>query len=258
MKPVPPVIFATGLFVLLSAPALLAQENDKIWSGIYSAAQAERGNTAFLKSCSNCHNSTLDGTARAPALRGERFMADWINTNVDTLFTKLRDTMPATYPETVADDVKLDILTYLLQANSFPAGSAELKLDDNELANNQIVKKGAREIPNFSLVATTGCIGRGPGHSWILTNASEPAVTKEETSTEPLPLPPGIQTYLLVSVTAFRPASHQGQKMEARGLLYREPKQNRINLTSLRMLARLPLAFIRLPRGSNDYRNAHL
>jgi len=237
MKPVPPVVFATGLFVLLSAPALLAQENDKIWSGIYSAAQAERGKTAFLKSCSNCHNSTLDGTARAPALRGERFTADWINTNVDTLFTKLRDTMPATYPETVADDVKLDILTYLLQANSFPAGSAELKLDDKELANIQIVKKGAHEIPNFSLVATTGCLGQGPGNFWILTNASEPAATKEEVSTDPIAGPLGTQTYLLVSAAGFSPASHQGQKMEARGLLYREPKENRINLTSLRTVS---------------------
>ena len=229
----------TFLLLLAASAAQLAQDNDRIWSGIYTTAQAERGKSAFLKSCSNCHSSTLDGTARAPALHGERFIADWIDTSVDTLFTKLRDTMPATYPETVADDVKLDILTYLLQANSFPAGSAELKLDEKELANIQIVKKGAREIPNFSLVAITGCLGQGPGDSWILTNASEPAVTKEETSTEPLPLPPGIQTYLLVSVTAFHPASHQGQKMEARGLLYRDPKQNRINLTSLRTVARL-------------------
>jgi mono/diheme cytochrome c family protein len=230
------------LLLLLSASAvLMAQNDDRIWAGVYTTAQAERGKTAFLKSCSNCHNSTLDGTARAPALHGERFMVNWLNTNVDTLFTKLRDTMPATYPETVADDVKLDILTYLLQANSFPAGPAELKLDEKELANIQIVKpsgeNAAHEIPNFALVAITGCLTRGPGNSWILTNAGDPVATKKEVSTDPKAGPLGTQTWFLVSVTAFHPASHQGQKMEARGLLYRQPNDNRINLTSLQMVA---------------------
>jgi mono/diheme cytochrome c family protein len=239
MKPVTPAVVAAGFFL----PLLFAQDNDRIWSGVYTTAQAERGKAAFVKSCSNCHSSTLDGTVRAPALRGDRFMADWINTNVYTLFTKLRDTMPATYPETVADDVKLDILTYLLQANSFPGGSTELKLDEKDLANIQIVKKGMHEIPNFALIAITGCLRQGSGNSWILTNASDPVVTKEETSTDPPPGPLGTQTYLLVSVTAFKPASHQGQKVEARGLLYRQSNSsnpnndNRINLTSLQTVA---------------------
>jgi mono/diheme cytochrome c family protein len=245
MKPVTPAVVAAGFFLLLTtasnAQDRIEQNNDRIWSGVYITAQAERGKAAFVKNCSNCHSSTLDGTVRAPALRGDRFMADWINTNVYTLFTKLRDTMPATYPETVADDVKLDILTYLLQANSFPGGSTELKLDEKDLANIQIVKKGMHEIPNFALVELTGCLRQGPGNSWTLINASDPVVTKEETTTQtttdPQPGPLGTQTYLLVSVTAFNPASHQGQKMEARGLLYREPKESRINLTSLQTVA---------------------
>jgi mono/diheme cytochrome c family protein len=236
MKPAPPAVFAAGFFLLLTT-ASNAQDNDRIWSGVYTAAQAERGKAAFARSCSNCHSGTLDGTIRAPALRGDRFAADWLNTSVYTLFTKLRDTMPATYPETVADDVKLDILTYLLQANSFPAGSTELKLDEKDLANIQIVKQGMREIPNFALVAITGCLRQGTGNSWILTHAGDPVVTKEETSADPKPGPLGTQTYLLVSVTAFTPASHQGQKMEARGLLYRERNENRINLTSLQTVA---------------------
>jgi hypothetical protein len=219
--------------ILVAGSLLFAQDNDKIWIGVYTTAQAERGKTAFVKSCSNCHNTTLDGTARAPALHGDRFMADWLNTNVYTLFTKLRDTMPATYPETVAEDVKLAILTYLLQANSFPAGSSELKLDEKDLTNIQIVKQGAREIPNFALVQLIGCLKQGQGNTWLLTNASDPVATKEEVSAQPTVGPLGTQTYLLVSVTAFHPASHEGQKVEARGLLYRQPNDNRINLTSL-------------------------
>jgi hypothetical protein len=34
--------------------------------------------------------------------------------------------MPATYPESVPDSEKIDILTYLLKAIGFPAGKTEL------------------------------------------------------------------------------------------------------------------------------------
>jgi hypothetical protein len=41
-----------------------------------------------------------------------------------------------------------------------------------------------------------------------------------------------------VSVTgAFQAESHKGHKMEARGLLYREPNYAELNLTSLAMIA---------------------
>jgi hypothetical protein len=38
----------------------------------------------------------------------------------------------------------------------------------------------------------------------------------------------------LVSVARFIPQSHAGQKVEARGLIYTEPGDERINVTSLR------------------------
>lgn len=215
------------------AAGLFAQQNDsRIWDGVYTAAQADRGKAAYDTSCTNCHNRDLNGSVRAPALRGERFMLTWQNGSVNNLFTKIRFSMPATYPETVADDVKLDIVTYLLQVNGFPAGSAELKMDADQLDNIQIAKKGAQELPNFALVQMVGCLAQGANNTWTLTQASEPAVTKEGA-------PPaaasalGSQSFLLVSVHSFHPESHRGEKVEARGLLYREPNENRLNLTFL-------------------------
>jgi hypothetical protein len=117
--------------------------------------------------------------------------------------TKLRDTMPATYPETVADDVKLDILTHLLHSNGFPAGVTELKLDRKQLENIPIIGKGARDIPNFALVEVVGCLEP----SWTHTKATEPIITKEETTFAPESKPFGTQNYVLVSVAAFKPAS---------------------------------------------------
>jgi hypothetical protein len=76
---------------------------------------------------------------RAPALRGDRFMQNWQNGSVAVRFSKISDSMPANYPETVPEETKIDILAYLLQQNAFPAGATELKLDEKELADIQIV-----------------------------------------------------------------------------------------------------------------------
>ena len=46
----------------------------------------------------------------------------------------------------------------------------------------------------------------------------------------------GAQTFQLVSVVPFKPDGHKGHKMEARGLLYKDQSDARLNLTSLQML----------------------
>src|SRR6516225_4600589 len=143
------------LCFLISAVSLCAQS---VWDGVYSAAQAERGKAAFETSCVSCHNRDLAGSVRGPALRGDKFMLSWQNGSVNNLYSKIRFSMPATYPETVSDDVKLDIVTYLLQANGFPTGSAELKMEADRLEAIQIVKKGNTELPNFVLVQAVGCL----------------------------------------------------------------------------------------------------
>jgi len=227
--------------LLLAGGASLAwsaDTEDKIWSGVFTAAQVERGKADFEKSCSNCHVSDLSGSVRAPALRGQRFMQNWQNGSVAVLFTKIRDSMPANYPETVPEDVKLNILTFLLNQNGFPTGSAELKLDDKELADIQIVQKGNQTASNFAVVRIVGCLVPGPGKTWTLTKSTDPTVVKEETATlaalkTAADSPLGTQTFELVSAVAFKPESRQGQKVEARGLLYRESSHNLLNLTSL-------------------------
>src|SRR5215472_13507222 len=130
------------LCFLISAVSLCAQS---VWDGVYTAAQAERGRSAYETSCVNCHNRDLAGSVRAPALRGDKFMLSWQNGSVNNLYSKIRFSMPATYPDSVSDDVKLDILAYLLQQNGFPAGSADLKMDSERLEAIQIVKKGNME-----------------------------------------------------------------------------------------------------------------
>jgi mono/diheme cytochrome c family protein len=223
--------------LVLAAGILAGQQPDKIWDGVFTAAQAQRGKASFDKECSNCHNQDLNGSARAPGLRGDRFLGNWLNGSVNALYSKIRFSMPATYPETVSDAVKLDILTYLLEVNGFPAGSAELKMDADELERIQIVRKGAREVPNFVLVRVVGCLEPGPKNTWVLTKTSEPIAIREDTPADSQNASLGAQTFVLVSAAQFQPESHRGEKMEARGLLYREPAENRLNLTALQRVA---------------------
>jgi S-disulfanyl-L-cysteine oxidoreductase SoxD len=232
------VAIPAGLLSLIPAARLGAQN---IWDGVYTTAQAERGKTAFETSCINCHNRDLAGSVRGPALRGDKFMLNWQDGSVNNLFSKIRFSMPATYPDSVSDEVKLDIVAYLLQANGFPAGSEELKTDADRLEAIQIVKKGNTALPNFVLVQTTGCLTAGSTNkSWILTHATEPVAAKEDAPAAAAQ--PGSETFLLVSVSAFEPQAHQGETVAVKGLLYREaggrePGENRLNLTSLQTIA---------------------
>src|SRR6266849_10035456 len=61
----------------------------KIWAGVFTVAQADRGKTAFVQHCSNCHNQDLNGSVRGPTLKGERFLRNWENGSVNNLFTKI-------------------------------------------------------------------------------------------------------------------------------------------------------------------------
>ena len=84
-------LLTAGLIVAAgSGAAVHAQSPDaslgKIWTGVYSADQASRGETTFASRCARCHASDLSGgqvgAAYAPALGGERFLGSWESRNL--------------------------------------------------------------------------------------------------------------------------------------------------------------------------------
>jgi mono/diheme cytochrome c family protein len=227
--------------LLVCAIGLRAQDAEpRIWQGVYSAAQAERGKASFNSSCLRCHGPELKGNT-APALSGDRFYTSWGNEVIASLFAKIRDTMPPNFGTSIDDQTKLDIVAYILQTNGFPAGPGELALTGKDLASAQILKKGEQStVQNFSLVQTVGCLARGPDNTWILTRTADPLVTRDDVPSpqglaSAASRPLGTRTFRLLSVKPFGPESHQGHKMEARGLIYNEPGDERLTLTSLQM-----------------------
>jgi mono/diheme cytochrome c family protein len=213
-----------------------------VLDGVFTTAQADRGKQSVAR-CQGCHGPELAGTDRAPALKGNGFLANWEDGSVNRLFLKVRDTMPPTNVDSLSPETKLDIVAFLLRENGFPTGASELALNADALDGLQIVKKGADAgAPNFALVQVVGCVASDRPGAWKLINASEPAVTRDNApsaavlkAAESKAL--GRQTFGLVSIdAATKSGALNGRKVEARGLLYRDGAYADINLTSIRPL----------------------
>src|SRR5512141_1130336 len=65
-------------YVLFGALLLTAQAPParSITEGVYSAAQAARGQQLYKAQCAECHGTALEGTIGSP-LAGDSFLVDW-------------------------------------------------------------------------------------------------------------------------------------------------------------------------------------
>src|SRR4029453_12508747 len=150
------LLAAAGLLFTCVVVVRAQNPEPRIWQGVYSTAQADRGQTAFNSSCLRCHGDKLQGNT-APALAGDRFFTTWGSEPIASLFAKIRDTMPPNFGTSIDDQVKLDIVAYILRTNGYPSGPGELTQTGNDLASAQILKKGEQAGgQNFSLGQPAG------------------------------------------------------------------------------------------------------
>ncbi|MBI2186237.1 MAG: cytochrome c [Acidobacteria bacterium] len=204
-----------------------------VWDGVYTEAQAARGEARYRMTCAGCHD---DGPRR-----GEAFMRDWSGSDVASLFARIRASMPPGAPGTLADAEYLEIVAYLLRVNDFPAGRAELDATAADATRIQ-GRNGPEPVPNFSLVRMVGCLTAGPGGDWTLLRASAPVRTRnpaastgeELTAAHAAAL--GSQTFRLQNLYP-RPDAYTGHRIEAKGFLIRDPAGDRINATAAQTLA---------------------
>jgi len=109
--------------------------------GVYTADQAGRGKTVYGNNCASCHMDDLSGSGQALPLAGDAFTETWEGQSVNDLFDLIHNTMPQDKPGTLTPDQTVDVISYVLQYNKFPAGSAELKSDPAALKDIMISKK---------------------------------------------------------------------------------------------------------------------
>ena len=115
-----------------------------VWSGVFSAPQAKRGEQVYKESCTYCHKDDLsggfldDGVGRAPALAGQRafdssFFDRWADATVRDLAATVAATMPQEKPTSLSVQAYIDVVSYLLQRNGLPEGDSDLPVDVDAL-----------------------------------------------------------------------------------------------------------------------------
>ncbi|MBZ5595191.1 MAG: c-type cytochrome [Acidobacteriia bacterium] len=119
---------------ITAIPAARAQAERSVWDGIYTAAQAQRGQALYTKHCASCHRENLEGHGTTPSLAGSEFLARWDGQTVDDLFEKMQESMPADHPGSMSRERNAAILAFILGFNEFPAGAAELRNESEWLA----------------------------------------------------------------------------------------------------------------------------
>jgi quinoprotein glucose dehydrogenase len=127
-------IVSAAVFVLLVVtsfhPTLRAQQPDKashsVWDGAFTKEQAKRGEGLYAQNCSSCHGPDLSGNDEAAPLTGSAFLSNWDGLTVGDLTERVRVSMPPNKLGTVSRQQIVDILSYVLSFNNFPAGKTEL------------------------------------------------------------------------------------------------------------------------------------
>ena len=96
-------------------------------TGVYTDAQATRGQEAFGAECASCHPPMgAGGDGAAPALSGSAFIGRWADRSVGDIMTTMRSSMPPNAPSSLSRETYLDIMAYVLKANGYPPGQTEL------------------------------------------------------------------------------------------------------------------------------------
>jgi mono/diheme cytochrome c family protein len=112
--------------VIALAGVSSTQTPRSVWDGIYSADQAKRGQERYNAQCASCHGQALEGGESAPPLAGGEFLANWGGLTVGELFDRTRSTMPQSKPGSLTREANAEVLAYVLSANQFPAGKADM------------------------------------------------------------------------------------------------------------------------------------
>jgi len=117
----------------LHAQAAAVQPPKSVWDGAYTEEQAKRGEEAYSKNCSECHQPELTGDGFAPALSGAEFMNAWNGLSIGDLYDRVRTAMPPGKEASVPNETKADIIAHILHFNKFPAGTYEIGTKTEEL-----------------------------------------------------------------------------------------------------------------------------
>jgi cbb3-type cytochrome c oxidase subunit III len=155
-----------------------AQPTRTVQDGVFSDAQATRGQALYAQRCAGCHGPALAG-ASAPALTGDLFTNKFRMEPLSALFIQIRYAMPpvpvapapagpgpagqtpaggnnaAAAPASpqLTNEQAADLVAHILKSNGFPAGKADFPAAD--AINSQIGWPAGRGVGAGSAPAST-------------------------------------------------------------------------------------------------------
>jgi mono/diheme cytochrome c family protein len=114
------ILLAAGLAWLAAITIVVdAAGTRSTREGVYSAAQADRGEKTYKARCGTCHMSDQ--------FSGFVFLQAWSGQTAEALYDQLRRTMPKDNPGGLKPQEYADIIAYLFRINRLPAGETDLK-----------------------------------------------------------------------------------------------------------------------------------
>lgn len=237
------LLFSVAILLMGFAPQASAQARPvrTVLDGVYTEAQAQRGEAAYAMNCARCHGTNLESFS-GPPLKGNLFMDRWREFDLNVLFDLFKESMPKDSPGSLSEEQYLDIASLILRSNGIPSGSKELT---RAVAQTTLLvgKDGPKPLPNSSPVTLVGCFKEDSGNGFFLINATEPARTLNMWETKEAEIQAAKAARLgslvfrlenLKDMPAFNAAEFLGHKMEAKGILVRQPGNERINVTSIK------------------------
>ena len=125
------VVIAAALIVWMTS-LTHAQGARTVRDGVYTDAQAVRGQAIYQKQCVSCHGAKLEGL-QGPPLIADVFVSHWHTQPLSDLAGKIRNTMPAGATGTLTPQQSVDLVAFILKSGGFPAGKTDLAADEATL-----------------------------------------------------------------------------------------------------------------------------
>lgn len=122
-------VTALALAAIACALVFVAQQvSAQQPAGVYTAAQANAGRTAYEANCAGCHSADLTGQGNAAPLAGGLFIGSWGDKSPSDLVSFLEGAMPPTNPGSLGEPMYLNIVAYILQYNGARPGNQPLTM----------------------------------------------------------------------------------------------------------------------------------
>ena len=107
-----------------------AVAQSSVWDGVFTSAQASRGEQTFERVCVACHDTG--------EFSGARFRLSWSGQSAGDLFDTVSTLMPEGDPGSLSPGEYAALVAFLFRLNGYPSGEVSLPADIRALGLVQI------------------------------------------------------------------------------------------------------------------------